>query len=183
LELVTTTLTPPAVWTGVVTVIEVLLTNVTLVAAVPPKVTVAPEAKFVPVIVTSVPPLTDPELGETEVSVGFAVYVYPLLSDALWSFGLVTNTVTAPAVAARVIAVMEVLLTTVTSLASVPPNVAAAPETKFVPVMVTKVPPLSEPDEGETDNTVGRLVVITPDSNVVICMTQFPEPLSGAVAL
>ena len=72
LELVTSTLTPPAVWAGVVAVIEVLLTNVTFVAVVPPKVTVAPEAKFVPVIVTDVPPLTDPELGERDVIVGLA---------------------------------------------------------------------------------------------------------------
>ena len=66
-------MTPPATWTGVVAVIEVLLTNLTLVAAVVPKVTVAPEAKFVPVMVTDVPPLTDPKLGETDVNVGFAV--------------------------------------------------------------------------------------------------------------
>ena len=114
---------------------------------------------------------------------GFAVYLYPELRIPLWPFGLVTKTVTAPAVAGRVVAVMIVLLTKVTLLASVPPNVAAAPETKFVPVMVTEVPPLSEPDEGETDNTVGRLVVLTPASNVAICMTQFPDVLSGALAL
>ena len=45
--------------------IEVLLATITLLAAVPPNVTVAPETKFVPLIVTAVPPLLDPELGET----------------------------------------------------------------------------------------------------------------------
>jgi len=51
-------------------VIDVLLTTVTPVAAVPAKLTVAPGAKFVPTMVTVVPPLTDPEFGDTEVTVG-----------------------------------------------------------------------------------------------------------------
>src|SRR6201993_4955466 len=42
----------------------VLFTTTTLVAAALPNVTVAPEAKFVPVIVTAVPPATGPLLGE-----------------------------------------------------------------------------------------------------------------------
>ena len=49
---------------------EVLLATLTLVAAVPPKVTLAPAAKLVPVMVTAVPPLVEPELGETELTVG-----------------------------------------------------------------------------------------------------------------
>ena len=36
----------------------------------PPKLTVAPVTKFVPVRVTAVPPLLDPELGETALRVG-----------------------------------------------------------------------------------------------------------------
>jgi hypothetical protein len=40
------------------------------VAAVPPKVTVAPVWKFVPVMVTTVPPEIVPELGNMEVTVG-----------------------------------------------------------------------------------------------------------------
>jgi hypothetical protein len=48
----------------------VLFTTTTLVAAVPPKVTVAPAAKFVPVIVTPVPPAVGPLLGLTLVTVG-----------------------------------------------------------------------------------------------------------------
>jgi hypothetical protein len=53
-----------------VTVIDVLLTTITLVAAVLPKVTVAPLAKLVPVIVTAVPPVVGPLFGETLVTVG-----------------------------------------------------------------------------------------------------------------
>jgi hypothetical protein len=53
-----------------VAVIEVLLTTTTLVAAVPPNVTVAPVAKFVPVIVTPVPPAVGPLFGDTLLTVG-----------------------------------------------------------------------------------------------------------------
>ena len=67
---VTTTLTAPAVRAGVVAVSWVALLKVTAVAAVPPKVTVAPETKLVPVIVTEVPPAVGPELGETLLTVG-----------------------------------------------------------------------------------------------------------------
>jgi hypothetical protein len=54
----------------VVAVIDVLLTTVTLVTAVPPKLTVAPVRKPVPVIVTAVPPAVVPEVGEIAVTVG-----------------------------------------------------------------------------------------------------------------
>ena len=68
--LVTTTFTAPAAWAGVVAVIEVLFTTVTVLAAVLPSFTVAPDRKPLPVMVTVVPPLTDPELGEIAVTVG-----------------------------------------------------------------------------------------------------------------
>jgi hypothetical protein len=48
----------------------VLFTTTTLVAAAPPNVAVAPVAKFVPVIVTAVPPAVDPLFGDTLVTVG-----------------------------------------------------------------------------------------------------------------
>ncbi len=68
--LVTVTSTGPGAWAGVVTVMVVALTTVTPVAAMPPKVTVAPLTKFVPVIVTTVPPVSGPLFGETELTVG-----------------------------------------------------------------------------------------------------------------
>jgi len=58
---------------GVVAVMVVLLTTVTPVAAVPPKATVAPETKLVPVMVTLVPPVVGPEVGEIEETVGAAM--------------------------------------------------------------------------------------------------------------
>ena len=66
----TTTLTAPAVCTGVVAPIDVLFATVTPVAPVPPILTVAPEKKPAPVMVTAVPPLAVPEVGEIDVTVG-----------------------------------------------------------------------------------------------------------------
>ena len=68
--LVTTKFTAPAVWAGVVAVIELPLTTFTPVAAVPPKLTVAPDKNPVPAMVTAVPPALDPAFGETELTVG-----------------------------------------------------------------------------------------------------------------
>jgi hypothetical protein len=94
---------------------------------------------------------------------------------------LVTVTVTAPAFPAGVVVVMVVLFTTTTLVAPVPPNVAVAPETKFVPVIVTAVPPPVEPLLGATLVTVGT----GPDTaeNVTICMTHGPDEVRVAVAL
>ena len=67
---VTLTVTAPRLFAGVTQVRVVLETNTTLVAATPPKVAVAPEEKFVPVIETGVPPAGGPKLGVTEMTVG-----------------------------------------------------------------------------------------------------------------
>jgi hypothetical protein len=67
---VTVTVTAPALPAGVVAVIWVALAITTLVAAVAPNVTVAPVAKFAPVIVTAVPPAVGPAFGDTLVTVG-----------------------------------------------------------------------------------------------------------------
>jgi hypothetical protein len=53
-----------------VQVIEVDETTTTDVHELPPMVTVAPDMKFVPVIVTDVPPAVVPEVGEMLVTVG-----------------------------------------------------------------------------------------------------------------
>jgi hypothetical protein len=70
LLLVTVTVTAPGLPAGVVAVIDVLLTTTRLVAAVLPNFTVAPAAKFVPVIVTAVPPAAGPLFGDTLLTVG-----------------------------------------------------------------------------------------------------------------
>jgi len=68
--LVTTTSTVAAACAAVVAVIKVAFTTVTPVAAVPPRLTVAPARNPVPVIVTAVPPLVVPEMGDIPVRVG-----------------------------------------------------------------------------------------------------------------
>jgi hypothetical protein len=67
------TVTAPALPAGVVAVMVVLFTTATFFAAVPPNVTVAPAPKFVPVIVTDVPPAVDPLFGDTLLTVGGAM--------------------------------------------------------------------------------------------------------------
>src|ERR1035438_3861709 len=95
--------------------------------------------------------------------------------------GLLTVTITAPALPAGVVAVICVPLTTTTLLATVLPNVTVAPAAKFAPVIVTAVPPDVVPLFGLTLVTVSA----GPDTaaNVTICMTHGPEDVSVAVAL
>ena len=66
---VTAILTGPAVPAGVTAVMVVALTTLKLVAAVLPNITAVAPVRFVPVIVTVVPPAAGPLLGETDVSV------------------------------------------------------------------------------------------------------------------
>ena len=66
-----------------------------------------------------------------------------------------TTTLVAPDECAGVVAVIEVLLTTVTPVADVPPIFTDAPERKPVPVIVTAVPPEVAPDVGEIAVTLG----------------------------
>ena len=158
--LVTTTLTAPAAWAGVVAVIVVLLTNVTPVAAAPPTLAVAPDRNPVPVIVTAVPPLVVPVLGviDDTVGAGFppvgAVYVNPPLKVPLLLSGFVIVTSTGPAGWAGVVAVIVVLVT-VTSVGAAPPSVTVAPDANPVPAMVTVLPPLVVPEVGVIEATVG----------------------------
>jgi len=81
--------------------------------------------------------------------------VNPLARLPLSPLLLVTVTVTAPALPAGVVAVIVVAFTTVTPVAAALPNVTVAPAAKFVPVMVTDVPPASGPLLGLTLLTVG----------------------------
>ena len=60
---VTATATAPADPAGVVTVIDVAVDAFT-VAVTPPKVTDVGLERFVPLMVTDVPPAADPEMGE-----------------------------------------------------------------------------------------------------------------------
>jgi hypothetical protein len=168
---------------GVVAVIVVLFTTATLVAAVAPKDTVAPAAKFVPVIVTAVPPAVGPLFGLTLLTVGAVgeVYVNPLLRMPLCVSGFVTLTATAPALPGGVVAVIVVLFTTATLVAAVAPNVTVAPAAKFAPVTVTAVPPAVDPLFGLT--LLGKGAVLAAAArNVTTCITQGPLEFRGAQA-
>jgi hypothetical protein len=79
--LVTTMSCAPAVPAGVVQVIDVDDTRVTLVHAAPPTVTVAPDKKFVPVMVIDVPPAAVPDVPETLDTVGAAANGITLTDD------------------------------------------------------------------------------------------------------
>jgi hypothetical protein len=160
----------------------VLFVTVTLVAVAVPNCTVAPEAKFVPVIVTAVPPDVGPLLGETPLTVGVATYVNPLVRLPLCP-PTVTVTVTAPTLPAGVVAVMVVLFVTVTLVAVAVPNCTVAPATKFVPVIVTTVPPDVGPVLGDRLVMVGEATPPPPAARkATICMTHQPEEERGAAA-
>jgi hypothetical protein len=60
----------PIVFAGVMQVIEVDEATAHPVAATPPMLTVAPDAKLAPPNVTDVPPDTKPLIGTMDVSVG-----------------------------------------------------------------------------------------------------------------
>lgn len=70
---VTATLFAPAVDAGVIAVREVLDRTITLVAAVPPTVTLLAPIKLVPVIVMVVAPRVEPDVGLTPEIVGGGV--------------------------------------------------------------------------------------------------------------
>ena len=69
---VTVTLTVPADSAGEVATIDVDELTVTAVAVTVPNITVAPDTKPVPVMVTEVPPVVGPEVGLMAVTVGTA---------------------------------------------------------------------------------------------------------------
>jgi hypothetical protein len=73
----------------------------------------------------------------------------------LWLSLLVTTTFTVAAAWAGVVAVIDVLLVTVTPVADVPPKLTAAPDLKFAPTIVTAVPPLASPALGAIPVTAG----------------------------
>lgn len=66
----TTTSTAPTVWAGVVAVIDVALMTAKLDAAVVPNFTLVTLERSAPVMVTAVPPLLLPLLGEMDAMAG-----------------------------------------------------------------------------------------------------------------
>ena len=162
------------------------------VAAVAPKSTAVAPVKFVPVIVTDVPPAAGPLPGLTFVTVGAATNVN-------WSFALValvpptvvTVTSTVPAACAGDVAVICVALSTVKLAAAVAPKFTAVAPVNSVPVIVTDVPPAAGPLVGFTFVTVGAatkvnsslgLVELVP-AGVVTVTSTVPAACAGDVAV
>ena len=155
----------------------------TPVAAVPPKLTVAPLIKFVPVIVTDVPPAEVPWVGLTEVTVGGEAYVYwsagtvadlPAIVEPTWTL---TSTVPEPAGAVAVIVVGFVTL----NVAVVLPNltVVAEERVELYPaptVMATDVPPAAGPPVGLIET------IVSASSFWIVPKPEFP-PIVDAVGL
>jgi hypothetical protein len=107
----------------------------------------------------------DPDDGEAEnigtgmvVAVAAKVYLSPA-ADVEVPLGVVTSTSTVPTVVvAGVVAVIDVLLTTVKLVTAEPPTVTAVAPVKPVPVIVIAVLVETGPYAGETAVTVGIAV-------------------------
>jgi hypothetical protein len=155
---VTVILTIPALPDGEVAVMLVELITVTFVAAVAPNFTAVAPVKLVPVIVTLVPPAVPPMLGLTAVTAGAPSYVnWSCVTTALVPFAVVTVILTVPALPAGAVAVMLVVFVTEKLVAETAPNFTAVAPVKFVPPIVTWVPPVSGPLLGLTAVTVGTV--------------------------
>ena len=97
--MVTATVTVPATWASVTAVTVDGDVTVKLVAGVVPNLTAVAPKRFVPVIVTVVPPLVVPEVGVKVEMVGveaLKVYMSPV-PDVAVPPAVVTWTLTAPA--------------------------------------------------------------------------------------
>lgn len=186
--MVTTTSASPAECAPVFAVIEVDEMIPTLVAAVPPMVTVAPVTKPVPVMVTSESPASGPLDGAIDVIVGAARYANPLAKVPVCASVFVTTTATVP-VPIGVVAVIEVAEPTLTLVADAPPNVTVAPVTNPVPVIVTAVPPAGSPPFGDTAETVGAARYVNPPDEAtkppgaVSATSTAPAACAGVVTI
>ena len=146
----------PTLSAGDVAVMEVALMTVKLVAAVEPKLTAVAPVRVAPVIVTNVPPPSGPAVGEMAVTVGAVTYVKSsaeLVAEVPPT--VITVTSTTPADSAGVVAVINVELLTVKLVAAEAPNLTAVAAVRFMPVIVTDVPPPIGPWFATTLVTVG----------------------------
>ena len=157
---ITSTLTLPDAFAGIVTVILVSLLKVKHGAVghgvrswAPTFTSVAP-VKLLPVRITSLPPSVEPDDGVRLVKVGAGVtYVYDWLPDA--PPPVVTVTLTLPATCPGTLwTVICVSLSTVKhdavpqDLRSFGPKFTSVAPVKFVPVRTTSLPPAVDPDVG-----------------------------------
>lgn len=150
--------TPPASnRAGAIQVINVSLTTVKDVASNPPNVTEVAPVKFLPLIVTLVPPVVLPDTGKILLIVAGVTKV----KEAKMLLGpppVLTITPKTPAGLTGVIQVIVVLSTTVILVVTVLPNVTDVAPVKFVPVIVTLFPPALFPAAGEISLITGGII-------------------------
>jgi hypothetical protein len=126
-----------------------------------PKRTAVAFSKFVPVIVTVVPPDVGPAVGLTPVTVGAATYVNRSADEvADVPPAVVTVTSTVPAVPEGLRSTICVAVSLVKLLTMVVPKRTAVALPKFVPVIVTDVPPDVGPAVGLRPDTVGAATYV-----------------------
>src|SRR5260370_1408231 len=111
----------------------------------------------------------------------------------LWLSGFVTATSTTPAAWAPVTAVIVPESTTATLVAAVPPRDTEAPVWKFVPVILTGVPPVPGPAPGlmpvtatpEPEAVIGRVAVLLegPQRDVVVGIDDELGKVAPALAV
>jgi hypothetical protein len=144
-----------ALWGSVTAVMLVGLVTVKLAAVVVPNLTAVAPKRSVPVMVTDVPPLALPVGGVNDVMAGAdATKVNPPGAVAVPP-PVVRLTLTGPATWASVTADTWVGLVTVKLAAAVAPKSTAVAPMKPLPLMVTALPPLVEPEWGLTVVMVG----------------------------
>jgi hypothetical protein len=131
--------------------------QVVVVQGFVPIFAVAPESKFVPLIMTVFVPPIGPTLGETLVTVGGGEKLNPPSSVSDWPLGLVTTTSTGPDTALFGVEQEMELDEALVMLQLAPPKVTVrpVPETNPLPVNVTKVPPDIGPLAGEMSEREG----------------------------
>lgn len=159
-RVVSTRSTVPANFSEVTTVTEVSLTLVIDVAGVPPKVIADVSVRFLPVIVNVARPDAGPDKLEIAEIIGRSTNWKAPATVTDPPAGVVSITLTTADARAGVRTVTEVGLTTVSAVPGVPPNVTSDDAVSVVPVMVTKVPPVTGPADGATFEIVGVLTYV-----------------------
>ena len=100
---------------------------------------------------------------------------------------VVTIMPTAPALRAGVIQVIVVLFTMLIDVAAIPSNVTRVAPVKFLPVIVTLVPPAVLPDDDEMPVIFGGVIIPTATPNPEVEKMEVPRPVhvvpSGLVAM
>jgi len=90
---------------------------------------------------------------------------------------------TLPGDPAGLVADIDVDELTTTLVPGAVPKATAAPLAKFVPLIVTTVPPPVGPADGETPDTVGGGAKANMSAELVALMTPLPETVTSTVPL